>query len=123
MYETQGLSALQKTAFALKEVRDGDKGMLRIAFDYGFSSHEAFTRAFKTMYGVAPSAYRKNPVPVVLRTKINPFDPLLFWIRRDWYDKSTGDVKVYLVTIPAHKFLHIKNYESNGVWISGRNRA
>lgn len=30
--------------------------------------------------------------------------------------KSTGDVKVYLVTIPAHKFLHIKNYESNGYW-------
>lgn len=64
----------RRLAFALKEVWDGDKGMLDIAFDYGFSSHEAFTRAFKTMYGVAPSAYRKNPVPVVLRTKINPLD-------------------------------------------------
>ena len=30
--------------------------------------------------------------------------------------KSTADVKIYFVTIPAHKFLHIKNYESNGYW-------
>lgn len=30
--------------------------------------------------------------------------------------KSTEDVKIYFVTIPAHKFLHIKNYESNGYW-------
>ena len=30
--------------------------------------------------------------------------------------KSTDNVKIYFVTIPAHKFLHIKNYESNGYW-------
>lgn len=90
--------------------------MLNIAFDYGFSSHEAFTRAFKTMYGVAPSAYRKNPAPVVLRTKINPFDRYFLGLGEIGMMKSIGDVKVYLVTIPAHKFLHIKNYESNGYW-------
>ena len=64
----------RKMAFALKEVRDSDRDMIEIACDYGFSSHEAFTRAFKTMYGIAPSVYRKHPSPVVLRTKINPFD-------------------------------------------------
>lgn len=30
--------------------------------------------------------------------------------------KSTDDVKIYFITIPAHKFLHIMNYESNGYW-------
>jgi hypothetical protein len=30
--------------------------------------------------------------------------------------KSTDSVKTYFVTIPAHKFLHIKHYESNGYW-------
>ena len=34
--------------------------------------------------------------------------------------KSTDDVKIYFVTIPAHKFLHIKNYESNGYWDFGK---
>ena len=29
---------------------------------------------------------------------------------------TTDDVKVYFVTIPAHKYLHIRNYESIGYW-------
>ena len=58
----------RKLAFALKEVRDSEKSILEIAVAYGFSSHEAFTRAFKGMYGVTPSDYRKHPRPLVLRT-------------------------------------------------------
>lgn len=106
----------RKLAFALKEVRDSEKSILDIAFDHGFSSHEAFTRAFKGTYGVTPSEYRKNPKPVVLRTKINPFDRYFLGLGEIGMMKSEDDVKVYFVTIPAHKFLHIKNYESNGYW-------
>ncbi len=106
----------RKLAFALKEVRDSERGILEIAFDYGFSSHEAFTRAFKAAYGVTPSEYRKKPVPVVLRTKINPFDRYFLGIGEIGMTKSTDDVKIYFVTIPAHKFLHIRNYESIGYW-------
>lgn len=107
---------LRKLAFALKEVRDSDKSFLDIALDYGFSSNEAFTRAFKGTYGMTPSEYRKNPKPVVLRTKINPFDRYLLGLGEIGMMKSTDDIKIYFVTIPAHKFLHIKNYESNGYW-------
>ena len=106
----------RKLAFALKEVRDSDKSLLHIAFDYGFSSHEAFTRAFKAAYGITPSEYRKNPLPVVLRTKINPFDRYFLGLGEIGMMKSDEDVKIYFVTIPAHKFMHIKIYESNGYW-------
>ncbi len=106
----------RKLAFALKEVRDSEKSMLDIAFDYGFSSHEAFTRAFKGAYGVAPSEYRKKPMPLVLRTKINPFDRYFFGFGEIGMMKSVEDIKIYGVTIPAHKFLHIQNDESNGYW-------
>ena len=106
----------RKLAFALKEVRDSRKSLLDIAFDYGFSSHEAFTRAFKGTYGITPSKYRKKPTPVVLRTKINSFDRYFLGFGEIGMIKSTDDVKIYFVTIPAHKFLHIKNYESNGYW-------
>ena len=107
---------LRKLAFALKEVRDSDKSFLDIALDYGFSSNEAFTRAFKRTYGMTPSEYRKKPKPVVLRTKINPFDRYLLGLGEIGMMKSTDDIKIYFVTIPAHKFLYIKNRESNGYW-------
>lgn len=106
----------RKLAFALKEVRDTQKSFLEIAFDYGFSSHEAFTRAFKSTYGITPSDYRKNPMPVVLRTKIHPFDRYFLGFGEIGMIKSTNGLKIYLVTIPAHKFLHIENFESNGYW-------
>lgn len=107
---------LRKLAFALWEVRDGSQSLLDIAVDYGFSSHEAFTRAFKAAYGITPSAYRKNPIPVVLRTKIHPFDRYFFGLGEIGMVKTTDDIKIYFVTVPAHKFLHIRNYESIGYW-------
>jgi len=105
---------LRRLAFALIEVRDSGKSFLDIAVDHGFSSHEAFTRAFKQTYGTTPKSYRKHPTPVVLRTKIKPFDCYLLGIGEIGMIKSTEEVKIYYVTIPAHKFMHIKNYESDG---------
>ena len=54
---------LRRLAFALREVRDSDRRLLDIAVQYGFSSNEAFARAFKKAYGVSPSAYRAAPAP------------------------------------------------------------
>ncbi len=107
----------RRLAFALKELRDTKKGILDIALNYGFSSNEAFTRAFKEAYGITPGKYRRHPVPVVLRTIIKPFDCyLLSGIGGSSMINTAEDVKIYFVTIPAHKFLHIKNYESIGYW-------
>lgn len=106
----------RRLAFALKDIRDSEKSILTIAFDYGFSSHEAFTRSFRRAYGVSPSEYRERPRPVVLRTKINPFDRYFLGLGEIGMIKSTEDIKSYFVTIPAHKFLHVKNAESNGYW-------
>lgn len=106
----------RRLAFALKEIRDTDRTILDIALEYGFSSHEAFTRAFKEAYCVSPKDYRKNPVPVVLRTMLRPFDCYLLRIGESTMKntQTSGEVKTYFVTIPEHKFLHIRNYESIG---------
>ena len=68
----------RRLAFALKEVRDSEKSLLDIALAYGFSSQEAFARAFRRAYGVPPGEYRRNPRPVVLRTKLRPIDRYFF---------------------------------------------
>ena len=107
----------RRLAFALKDVRDTADNLLSIAVRYGFSSGEAFSRAFSEAYGVTPREYRLHPAPVVLRTVLRPFDCyLLEGAMKTMNQNAQGDVKVYYVAIPAHKFLHIRNYESIGYW-------
>lgn len=106
----------RRLAFALVQVRDTERGLLDIALDYGFSSNEAFTRAFTEAYGVTPSAYRRKPVPVVLRTLLHPFDCYLIEMGESSMNDTNQQVKTYFITIPAHKFMHIRNYESVGYW-------
>lgn len=106
---------LRRLAFALRDVRDTDAGILDIAVKYGFSSNEAFTHAFKKAYGVSPSAYRTAPGPVVLQTILRPFDCYLTeGAGSPSETQNEGAVKTYFVHIPPHKFLHIRNYESIG---------
>lgn len=104
----------RRLAFALVDVRDTKRGLLSIALDYGFSSHEAFTRAFAAVYGVTPSGYRKNPVPVVLRTRINPLD--CYFLAHGGMNMSTTEkaIQMYTISVPEHTFMHVKNYESDG---------
>ena len=106
----------RRLAFSLKALRDTRKGILEIAMEHGFSSNEAFTRAFREHFGITPSDYRRNPVPVVLRTVIKPLDCYLLETGVGQREEAAREVKTYFVTIPAHKFLHIRNYESIGYW-------
>lgn len=47
---------LERAAFQLFEA---DTPVTRIAFDAGYDSHEAFTRAFRTFYACSPSEFRQ----------------------------------------------------------------
>ena len=52
---------LESAAMALKTT---DRDVLRIALDAGYNAHEAFTRAFRQMFGVSPSQYRAGHQPL-----------------------------------------------------------
>ena len=49
----------RKLALAVNELLNTNKRILDIAMQYGFSSNEAFTRAFSKLYGCSPLEYRK----------------------------------------------------------------
>ena len=44
---------------AARALREGDKKIIDVAFDYMFDSHEGFTRAFSKKFGMAPREFRK----------------------------------------------------------------
>lgn len=108
---------LRKLAYSVIDLRDSNIRILDIAVKYGFSSQEAFARAFKRAYLITPDAYRKTPRPMLLHTKINTFDPYYLGIGANHMDKmKLQEVKIWIETLPAHKVLYIKNYESDGYW-------
>lgn len=50
----------RKLSLAIIELHKTDKRILDIAIQFGFSSNEAFTRAFSKVYGYTPIEYRKQ---------------------------------------------------------------
>ena len=56
---------LERAAYRLAT---GSDGILRIAVDAGYSSNEAFTRAFRRAYGVTPSSWRESPAQIRLQS-------------------------------------------------------
>lgn len=50
----------RKLSLAAATLLESDDRLLDIAIRYGFSSHEAFTRAFQKHYGYSPSHFREH---------------------------------------------------------------
>ena len=53
---------LRRLARACIALRDKQNRILDVAIEYGFHSHETFTRAFKSAYSITPAQYREKPV-------------------------------------------------------------
>lgn len=55
-------SVRRRMSCAAKELAaNADVSLLEMGIKYGYGSNEAFTRAFKSVWHVSPSEYRKNP--------------------------------------------------------------
>lgn len=52
--------AKRRLSAAAETLRSTDSRIIDIAFDFGFSSSEAFSRAFGREYGCSPKKYRSN---------------------------------------------------------------
>jgi AraC-like DNA-binding protein len=73
-HETVGITmkqyiAKRKLSLAAIEVKNTNFRFLDIALKYGFSSQEAFTRAFVKAYDCTPFQYRKRPTVIKLYLK------------------------------------------------------
>ncbi len=59
----------RKLSNATKDLKDSSYRIIDIATKYGFSSHEAFTRAFSREYGLSPSNFRSKLPGLILLEK------------------------------------------------------
>lgn len=54
---------------AAKQLLYTDRRIIDIAVEYGFESSEAFSRAFKIVYHISPTVYRRNRIDLFISTK------------------------------------------------------
>ncbi|MGL5675864.1 MAG: helix-turn-helix transcriptional regulator [Cellulosilyticaceae bacterium] len=64
----------RKLSLAAIKLIKTDERILDIALCYGFSSHEAFSRAFKKYFGYSPNQYRLNKPSIGLYRRANRID-------------------------------------------------
>lgn len=57
---------LMRLTRAADELRRSQESVLEIALSHQYHSHEGFTKAFKSAFGIAPGEYRRNKPPIPL---------------------------------------------------------
>ncbi len=105
---------LRKISQSVIDLRDSKERIIDIAIKYRFSSQEAFTRTFVKVYGITPSTYRKMPRPLPLLVKRNVYNPYYLGLGEiDMGKEMLKQVKVSIQVIPEHKFIGIKNINTD----------
>ena len=70
---------------AAKQIRRGEGRVIDAAYEAGFSNVDTFTRAFYREFGLNPSDYRKQPVPIAFFT---PYGAKYRELRKEHIDVS-----------------------------------
>lgn len=81
-----------------------DRSVLDIALDAGYETHESFTRAFSTMFGIPPQQFRNNnqPLNTLFSAKANVMKQL---------NENSGDdnMKVEIVDFPETQVAFVRH--------------
>jgi AraC family transcriptional regulator len=87
---------------AAHRLRFGDEPVTRVAFDAGYETHEAFTRAFGARFGASPSRFRETRRPPWINAPSGVhYDPV--GRLNDFHPLQSGEppVDVRIETIPV----------------------
>ena len=90
---------LAKAALRLK---NENVHIIDVAFDLGFGSVDGFTRAFFLEFGMCPSEYAANPVPIILFV---PYGAKFRALRKERTTMKTNNIFIQVIHKPARKIL------------------
>ena len=93
----------RRLTLAARELSSADARVIDVALKYGYNSPEAFTRAFRNLHGVTPTAARE------IETKLSAYPRVSFHIEL----KGGNDMDYRIVEKPAFDLLGISREYSN----------
>lgn len=105
--------AMQRRLYhAAIAIRDSDARLIDIALEYGYSSHQALTAAFRRTYGVSPEVYRRERRLIQLHMPLPPEG-------KQGGDFMLTEPNIRVEYIPAHKYLgvfHAAEVDGEPIW-------
>jgi AraC-like DNA-binding protein len=98
---------LRRLSKAAKYLRDHEARIIDVALRFQFSSQEAFTKSFKTHFGITPGVYKKNVKAVPLVFKKDILFPNHLSKRGDIILVKDEEIIVRLEKLPKHKLIFL----------------
>ena len=95
----------RKLHFAAKRICSSETKIIDIAFQFGFESHDVFSRAFKRFYGVTPQDYRSRRYTLKEMKKITIHNK---------FEGVQAKVDVHVVEKPAMYLVGVEHRVGNG---------
>lgn len=91
-----------RLAKAALRIKNENVRIIDVAFDLGFGSVDGFTRAFFREFGMCPSEYAANPVPIILFV---PYGAKFRALRKERTTMKTNNIFIQVIHKPARKVL------------------
>ena len=91
-----------RLAKAALRIKNENVRIIDVAFDLGFGSVDGFTRAFFREFGMCPSEYAANPVPIILFV---PYGAKFRALRTERTTMKTNNIFIQVIHKPARKIL------------------
>ena len=91
-----------RLAKAALRIKNENVRIIDVAFDLGFGSVDGFTRAFFREFGICPSEYAANPVPITLFV---PYGAKFRALRKERTTMKTNNIFIQVIHKPARKVL------------------
>lgn len=91
-----------RLAKAALRIKNENVRIIDVAFDLGFGSVDGFTRAFFREFGMCPSEYAANPVPITLFV---PYGAKFRALRKERTTMKTNNIFIQVIHKPVRKVL------------------
>lgn len=91
-----------RLAKAALRIKNENVRIIDVAFDLGFGSVDGFTRAFFREFGMCPSEYAANPVPITLFV---PYGAKFRALRKERTTMKTNNIFIQVIHKPVRRVL------------------
>lgn len=99
---------LRKLTMSARMLRDKNVRIIDVAFQFGFSSQEAFTKSFNVAFGLNPGVYQKNNKPIPYFFKKDVLFPDNLTKKGAIVMVKDEEIRIRLEETKEHKFIYIK---------------